>query len=233
VKALVTTRQGGVSAAPYDSLNLGIAVGDDPEHVATNRGRVAGLLPSSPRWLRQVHGARVVTADDVTAPPDADAAVTATPGVVCVVQMADCLPVLFATADGRKVGAAHAGWRGLAAGVLENTVAALDADPATVSAWLGPAIGPTAFEVGDEVREAFVACDPRADEAFTPHGPGKWLSDLFALARLRLDAAGLALVSGGGLCTVSDPTRFFSHRRDRVSGRMAAMVWIEDPDLES
>ncbi len=227
VKALVTTRQGGVSAAPYDSLNLGIAVGDNPEHVALNRARVSAFLPSTPRWLKQVHGPRVVSADDISTPPEADAAVTSTPGVVCVVQMADCLPVLFATGDGRKVGAAHAGWRGLAAGVLESTVAALDADPATVSAWLGPAIGPTAFEVGDEVRDAFVGHDPRAADAFVPHGPGKWLADLFSLARLRLAAAGLTQVFGGGLCTVSDPARFFSHRRDRVSGRMAAMVWID------
>ncbi len=229
VKALVTTRQGGVSAAPYDSLNLGTAVGDNPEHVSLNRARVSALLPSPPRWLKQVHGPRVVSADDITTPPEADASMTAVPGVVCVVQMADCLPVLFATGDGRKVAAAHAGWRGLAAGVLENTVAALDADPATISAWLGPAIGPSAFEVGDEVREAFVGHDPRAADAFVPHGPGKWLADLFSLARLRLDTAGLTQVFGGGLCTVSDPARFFSHRRDRISGRMAAMVWIDRP----
>lgn len=230
VKTLVTTRLGGVSNAPYDSLNLGIAVGDDPEHVAINRERVRALLPSPPRWLKQVHGARVVSADDITNAPEADAAVTATPAVVCVVQMADCMPVLFATADGRKVGAAHAGWRGLAAGVLENTVAALDADPATVIAWLGPAIGPSAFEVGDEVRDAFVSVDDRAAIAFRAHGPGKWLADLFALARLRLAGAGLSQVHGGGLCTVSDRVRFFSHRRDRVSGRMAAMIWLDPPD---
>lgn len=229
VRALMTTRQGGASPEPWNSLNLGVSVGDDPLRVAINRARVRALLPGEPRWLRQVHGRTVVHADEVcaTAPFEADASWTTTPGVVCCVQVADCLPVLLAARDGSAVGAAHAGWRGLAAGVVEATLAAMPVPPGAVLAWLGPAIGPGAFEVGDEVRVAFTDTDPGCVAAFAPHGPGKWLADLFALARRRLHAAGVSAVHGGGLCTVSDPARFFSHRRDRPGGRMAALAWIE------
>ncbi len=229
VRALMTTRRGGTSPPPWESLNLGVAVGDEPARVAANRATLRALLPDEPRWLRQVHGRGVVHADDIdpAAPPDADASWTATPGVVCCVQVADCLPVLFAARDGSVVGAAHAGWRGLAAGVLEATVAAMPSPAASLVAWLGPAIGPAAFEVGEEVREAFAASDPGSEAAFVPHAPGKYLADLFALARRRLRAAGVTSIHGGGLCTVSDPERFFSHRRDRPGGRMAALAWIE------
>jgi len=227
VRTLVTTRHGGVSTPPYDSLNLGVAVGDRPEAVLENRARLAALLPEAPRWLRQVHGSLVVEADGVTAPVEADASFTRTPGVVCVVQMADCMPVLFGADDGSVVAAAHAGWRGLAAGVLENTITAMQTDPRRLHAWLGPAIGPARFEVGDEVREAFTAQSADAAAAFVPHAPGKWLADLFALACQRLARAGVERVSSSGLCTVSDAGRFFSHRRDRVSGRMAAAIWID------
>ena len=227
VRTLVTTRRGGVSEPPYDSLNVGIAVGDHPEAVAENRARRTALLPGAPRWLRQVHGNAVAEADDVTVPVEADGAFTRTPGVVCVVQMADCMPVLFAADDGSVVAAAHAGWRGLASGILENTIGALNIEPRRLHAWLGPAIGPARFEVGDEVREAFMAQSADAASAFTAHAQGKWLADLFLLARQRLRRAGVGHISASGLCTVSDPTRFFSHRRDRISGRMAAAIWID------
>ncbi len=226
VKAIVTTRAGGVSRAPYDTLNLGIAVGDDPESVRENRARLRALLPAEPRWLRQVHGIRVVDAADVTTLVEADGSHTTAPGVVCVVQMADCMPVLFADRTGTRVAAAHAGWRGLAGGVLDETVRALDTDPAELIAWMGPAIGPTAFEVGDDVRDAFLASSPNTRAAFAPHAPGKWLADLFLLGRQRLTALGVGAIHGGGLCTVTDSRRFFSHRRDRVSGRMAAAIWL-------
>ncbi|MBX9962020.1 MAG: peptidoglycan editing factor PgeF [Burkholderiales bacterium] len=227
VRALVTTRSGGVSIGPYASLNLGIAVNDDPKAVAENRARVRAHLPEEPRWLKQVHGATVVAGESVSALVEADASVTRTPGVVCVIQMADCMPVLLATRDGSVIGIAHAGWRGLAGGVVERTIEAMRADPAAMIAWLGPAIGPNTFEVGDEVRAAFVAADPAAVDAFRPLKTGKWLADLFTLARQRLARAGLTAVHGGGLCTVSDPTRFFSHRRDRLTGRMGAFLWLE------
>ncbi len=227
VRSLVTTRQGGCSVGPYASLNLGIAVGDAPERVADNRARLQALLPAAPCWLRQVHGARVVNAALAGLLEEADASFTTARGVVCIVQMADCLPVLFSGADGSVVAAAHAGWRGLAAGVLERTIEAMGAPPSSVLAWLGPAIGPRHFEVGDDVREAFTAANPMATRHFEPGARGKWKADLFALARQRLAAAGITRISGGGECTFSDDRRFFSHRRDGVSGRMAAMVWID------
>jgi YfiH family protein len=226
VHALVTTRAGGVSGAPYDTLNLGTAVGDHPEAVRENRARLRALLPDEPRWLRQVHGTRVVDAAGVRALEEADGSFAMQPNVVCAVQMADCLPVLFADRAGTRVAAAHAGWRGLAGGVLEETVRALDTDPADLLAWLGPAIGPNAFEVGDEVRDAFLCQWPDAGSAFSPHGPGKWLGDLFLLGRQRLGDLGVGSIHGGGLCTHSDHVRFFSHRRDRISGRMAALIWL-------
>lgn len=227
VRALSTTRAGGVSVAPYDSLNLGIHVGDDPANVAANRAQVRRIVPSEPAWLNQVHGTVVVDAASVAGVPDADASVSRTPGAVCVVMTADCLPVLLCDRAGTVVGAAHAGWRGLHGGVIEATVAAMQVVPADVIAWLGPAIGPTAFEVGDEVRAAFVATDAIAEAAFKPAGqPGKWLADIYLLARQRLAALGVTAVYGGDCCTVSESRRFFSYRRDGVTGRMASLVWL-------
>lgn len=228
IRALVTTRHGGVSVGPYASLNLGIAVADRPEAVAENRSRLRALLPAEPRWLRQVHGNEVVEADGVEAPVAADASVTRTPDVVCAIQMADCLPVLLA-AGNEVVAAAHAGWRGLAAGVIENAVGRMNVAPETIVAWLGPAIGPAAFEVGEDVLRAFVAQDPGAAVAFRPHPErrDKWFADIFTLATRRLHAVGVTAIHGGGTCTSSDDGRFFSHRRDGVSGRMAALVWID------
>jgi YfiH family protein len=227
VRALVTTRLGGVSGGPYASFNLSYRVGDDEAAVHENRRRLRTWLPAEPRWLRQVHGAVVVEADGVTAPVDADAAVTCNPGVVCAISVADCIPVLFCNRAGTVAGAAHAGWRGLAGGVLENTVAALGCAPADLMAWLGPGIGPTAFEVGADVVDAFVARDDGAGVAFRPHAEGKWLCDLFLLARRRLAALGISAVSGGDRCTYREPGQFFSYRRDRATGRMAALLWLE------
>lgn len=228
VRAVMTTRAGGVSLGPYASFNLGRSCGDDLESVLENRRRLSRtlVLPSDPCWLKQVHGSRVVRLPEHEPTPEADASFTTQTGAVCVVQAADCLPVLFCDDGAGVVAAAHAGWRGLAAGVLENTVRALPAAPATLMAWLGPAIGPTAFEVGAEVREAFVKSDAGAASAFRAVEGGKYFADLFALARRRLAAAGVVRIYGGGACTVSDPVRFFSHRRDRLSGRMAALVWL-------
>ena len=228
VRALITTRNGGSSVGPYASMNVGLRVDDDPETVEANRRLLKQFLPAEPKWLNQVHGVRVVDAETITNPVEADASIATSPGCVSVVMVADCLPILFADRTGSVVGAAHAGWRGLADGVIENTVRALDTSPQDLLAYLGPAIGPSAFEVGNEVRDAFVAIDQAAQVAFRPHKPGKWLADLFVLARQRLARLGLQDVYGGGHCTYSDPARFFSHRRDKVSGRMAALIWIED-----
>jgi hypothetical protein len=233
VGAWCSERAGGVSAGPFDSLNLGAAVGDDPDAVAENRRRFAAALGGAqPVWLRQVHGARVLrlTAADLAAPlPDADAAWTDQPGIACTVQVADCLPVLFAAPDGRAVAAAHAGWRGLAGGVLDETVAALcegtGVEPAGLLAWLGPCIGPEAFEVGPEVRAAFEADAQHLRYQPRPDGDPRWRADLAALARARLQRLGLAQISDGRWCTVSTPSRFFSYRRDGRTGRFAAAVW--------
>jgi YfiH family protein len=212
-------------------MNLGSRTGDDPAAVAENQRRLEAYLPAPPAWLDQVHGTGVTVLRRSTHPvtPIADAAVTSERGIVCAVLTADCLPVLFANRSGTAIGIAHAGWRGLAAGVLEATIARL-ADLRTQAhdlvAWLGPAIGPAAFEVGDEVRAAFVARDPGALACFAPQRGGKWLADLYALARRRLAAAGVTHVSGGGWCTRTDAMRFFSYRRQRESGRMAALVWL-------
>jgi purine-nucleoside/S-methyl-5'-thioadenosine phosphorylase / adenosine deaminase len=241
VGALMTTRAGGVSSGPYASMNLGTAVGDDPANVVENRRRLAARILARPVFLRQVHGARVVRVDAIDADPErpvqeADAVVTTAPGVACTVQAADCLPVLLAAPEGRAVGAAHAGWRGLAAGVLEATVAAVSdagrCEPSQLSAWLGACIGPNAFEVGADVLLAFgVSSGSPTDvvpaaRRFRLKGGGKWLADLAGLARDRLDAAGLQQVEGGGWCTVGDAARFFSYRRDGTTGRMAAAIWI-------
>ena len=227
VRALITTRSGGVSGGPYASFNLGELTDDARDAVSENKRRLASLLPAAPRWLRQVHGDRVVEADAVAEPVPADASYTRTPGTVCAVKIADCMPVLICDRDGEAVAVAHAGWRGLSHGVVENTVRALGIDPARLYAYLGPAIGPDAFEVGDDVYAAFCDGDAQARVAFRPLRRGKWLADLFLLGRQRLAGAGVGHIFGGGLCTVGDAARFYSHRRDRITGRMAALVWME------
>ena len=227
VVAFTTLRRGaGVSQPPFDSFNLGARCGDDVAAVMHNREQlIAGFaLPSAPRWLRQVHGAGVAV-DPGDGEPEADAAVTRTSGLVLAILTADCLPVVLAAADGGEVAAAHAGWRGLCGGVLEATAAAMRTAPADVVAWLGPAAGPQAYEVGTEVRAAFVERDPRAATAFVATRPGHWRVDLYALARQRLAEAGVTRVFGGGLCTISDAQRFYSHRRDQRTGRMATLIW--------
>ena len=228
VQGFVTTRNGGVSTGTYATLNLGSA-GDDDGSVAENRRRVEALLPSAPVWLDQVHGTTVATITGASRPkmPVADAAVTREANVVLAVRTADCLPVLLAARAGDIVGIVHAGWRGLAHGVVENAVAAMDTPSDEIVAWLGPAIGPDAFEVGDDV---FVACtenDGVAARCFRATGPGKWRADLYALTARRLELAGVRAVDGGGYCTFSDNARFFSYRRARETGRMAAFLWIE------
>jgi polyphenol oxidase len=231
VRAAFTLRGGGVSAGPYQSLNLGAQVGDAADAVAENRRRVRASLhlPAEPAWVEQVHGVGVL---DLDAPahgpvPCADAVIARRAGNICAVQVADCLPVLFAARDAGAVAAAHAGWRGLAAGVLEATVARLGGDPAELIAWLGPAIGPAHFEVGEEVRSAFLAHDPAAAQAFAANARGRWQCDLGALARQRLSRSGVSAVFGGGWCTYADPLRFFSYRRDGQCGRMAALIWLD------
>jgi YfiH family protein len=227
VRAAVTTRTGGVSRAPFDSLNLAAHVGDDAEAVAENRRRVreALSLPSEPAWLEQVHGDAVVVLPGGEG-ARADAAITFSRGHVCAVLVADCLPVFLASRNGDCVGIAHAGWRGLAAGVIEATIAAFDRDPGGLVAWLGPSIGAGAFEVGPEVREAFVAQDAAAGAEFRPGRSRRWMADLPGLARRRLAAAGVGAVAASGFCTASQPDRFFSYRRDGVTGRMAALAWL-------
>lgn len=237
VAALSTTRMGGTSRAPYDDgaggggLNLGTHVGDDPEHVRQNRALLRKQLPAEPAWLSQVHGTRVVNAGDIgQGIPDADASIADRPGVVCVIQTADCLPVLFCDTQGRVVGAAHAGWRGLAHGVLENTAARMrDAGAGEILAWLGPAIGPDCFEVGQDVFDAFAKRDAGLASAFKPNPAqtGKYWADIYRLAKSILARAGVTRVYGGGLCTVTDQDRFFSYRRDKTTGRMASLIWLK------
>ena len=228
VRSLITTRNGGVSAGAHASFNLGLRAGDDPAAVTTNRALLREHLPRNPVWLTQIHGARVVRADEIREPPEADAAYTRQADTVCAVMIADCMPVLFCDARARVVGVAHAGWRGLSSGVIENTVAAMGVDAGELLAFLGPAIGPDAFEVGADVRDAFLASEPAASAAFRPHREGKWLADLFLLARQRLARQGVHRIFGGGLCTVRDPARFYSYRRDHTTGRMAALIWLDD-----
>jgi len=232
VGAFVTTKAGGVSTGPYATMNLGRRSGDDAAALALNRRRFEAFLPAAPVWLDQVHGATVAVLGSAapTLPvPIADAAVTCERGVVCAVLVADCLPVLFADRAGTAVGIAHAGWRGLAAGVLEATIGALrdfGAIPGELVAWLGPAIGTAAFEVGADVRDAFCRADPAGAACFTPAGPEKWHADLYGLARRRLAQCGVTRVRGGGFCTYTDTRRFYSYRRERESGRMAAAIWL-------
>jgi len=229
VRAFVTTRAGGVSGGEFASMNLGGGGGDDPAHVARNRLIVQQQLPAMPRWMKQVHGTDVADLDVLgeSQVPVADAAVASKPGRVGVVLTADCMPLFLADEAGGRVAVTHAGWRGMAAGVIERTVEAMGSQPSGVVAWMGPAIGPAAFEVGPEVREAFVAADPDAGDAFRSHRPGKFMADLYGLARRRLARAGVTRVHGGGLCTYTDPQRFFSYRRAQKSGRMGAFIWIE------
>lgn len=226
VRALVTTRAGGVSAGPYASFNLATHVGDDPAAVTENRRRLRAHLPGEPLWLAQVHGSGVVRAEDAVDCAEADAAFTRRAGRVCAVLTADCLPVLLCNDVGTVVCAAHAGWRGLAGGVLEAALRAMGEPPERLLAWLGPAIGPRAFEVGAEVREAFLAHAPEATAAFAPRSNGKWLADLYRLAEQRLNAAGVARVLGGGHCTFSEAERFYSFRREKTTGRMASLIWM-------
>jgi len=210
VRALVTTRGFGDLKAE------------------SSRGKLRASLPAAPCWLRQVHGIGVIDASAYAGPVEADASFTRRKGVVCAVLAADCMPVLLADERGEAVGAAHAGWRGLAAGVIESAAAAIGLPAPRLLAWLGPAIGPRAYEVGEEVRDAFLKADARAARAFAAHGPGRWLLDLYAVARQRLEALGVTRVSGGGFCTASDAARFFSYRRDRCPERMAAAIWLAE-----
>lgn len=229
VRVISTLRGGGASAGAYASLNLAAHVGDDAGRVRENRRRLraAAGLPCEPLWLEQVHGRGVVEADGRDGVPRADAAVASVPGRVCAVMTADCLPVVLADRAGGRVAVVHAGWRGLAGGVVEASVAALDVNPRSLVAWLGPAIGQRAFEVGPEVREAFVGPDPATAACFERNDLGRFQADLYALARRVLARAGVEYVCGGGWCTASDAERFFSYRRDRATGRMATLAWLE------
>ncbi|MGF6147054.1 Laccase domain protein yfiH [Kingella potus] len=230
VKTLVSTRRGGISQAPYASLNVGAHVGDLPAHVAHNRALVQAAVPVPLAWLDQSHStAAVPAAAALSSPLQADASFDCSGTAACAVMTADCLPVLFCTADGRCVAAAHAGWRGLAHGVLQNTIAAMNADPAGILAYLGPAIGPDAFEVGQDVSDAFCRTDPAAGSAFSDIGGGKYLADIYALATRILRREGITQIYGDGRCTVLERDTFFSHRRDGQTGRMVSAVWLEPP----
>lgn len=232
VRAVSTTRHGGVSQGPYRSMNPAAHVGDDPAAVRANRERLRQRLqlPAPPRWLQQVHGKVVLDAGEAVETgevPVADAAYCARPGVVCVVMTADCLPLLLCDVAGRHVAAVHAGWRGLAAGVIEQTIEAMQQPGETLLAWLGPAIGAAAYQVGDEVRDTFLAHDRQAAAAFRASPEGGWNADLYRLARQRLASCGVAAIYGGHECSFTDAERFFSYRRDAVTGRMATLIWLE------
>lgn len=228
VQAVSTTRIGGVSRGARRGWNLGMRAGDDPQAVGKNRRLLRRVLdlPGEPSWLRQVHGTTVAEAGSAVTEPEADASIARCAGAVCAVLTADCMPVLFCDRSASVVGAAHAGWRGLAAGVLEETLAAMSCGPADVLAWLGPCIGAEAYEVGEEVRDAFVAALPITSSAFRVSEAGRWMADLREIARMRLFEAGVRDVSGGEWCTWSDPQRFYSYRRDGVTGRMASLIWL-------
>jgi polyphenol oxidase len=233
VRAVCTLRDGGVSAGPYASFNLAAHVGDDPQAVAANRSllRTSLGLPGEPVWLNQVHGTQVLEADgslgEPSSPPEADAAATRTAGTVLAVMVADCMPVLLCRRDGGAVALAHAGWRGLAAGVLEAAIGRLGAGAEQIHAWLGPAIGPEHFEVGEEVRAAFCTQDARASAAFTRNARARWQCDLYQIATQRLQSLGIGSIHGRRRCTYRESGRFFSYRRDGRTGRMAALIWIE------
>ena len=238
VKALFTTRNGGtghfsspsLSPSHFASFNLGDHVGDDPLTVKQNRTELRRFLPNEPHWLKQVHGTTALCVDELAyeTPPDADAAFSRHPGTVCAVLVADCLPILLCDRAGTVVAVIHAGWRGLVEGVIERTVSAIGALPSPLMAWLGPAIGPNQFEVGEEVWQAFITNDKRSGAAFIPHRSceRKWFADLFLLGRQRLQKAGVTEIYGGDTCSFSDPGRFFSYRRDGTSGRMAGLIWL-------
>jgi len=230
VRAAVTTRAGGTSRAPYDAFNLAAHVGDDPEAVRANRAQLRSVLklPAEPVWLRQVHGINVIDAARAAGEPEADGAFALQPGAVCAVLTADCLPVLLCDRAGTRVAVLHAGWRGLAAGVIEQGVRALGLPGYDLFAWLGPAIGPQAFEVGPEVRAAFMLEDAGAAEAFHAGRSDRYLADLYLLARRRLAHLGVEAVSGGGFCTATDRARFYSYRRDGACGRMASLIWLSN-----
>lgn len=228
VRALQTTRSGGLSLAPYDSLNLGMHVGDAKLTVARNRMSLNVLLPSEPVWLEQVHGTVVANADAASCVPQADACIARKRSAVCVVMTADCLPILLCDAQGTVVAAVHAGWRGLAAGVIEATVAAMQVDGSQMMAWMGPAISQAAFEVGAEVRDVFIAHHSASAAAFVAQDAGdKYRADLYALARLRLNALGITKIYGGDRCTYSESEQFFSYRRDGVTGRQGTFIWLD------
>lgn len=229
VRALVTTRKGGVSKGAYAGFNLADHVGDDPQAVAENRRLLRERyedLPADPLWLKQVHGTTCVEVEISEPGVEADASRAYTPGSVCAVLTADCLPLLLCDKDGSVVSAVHAGWQGLAKGVIEAAVKALDVPSKSLLAWMGPAIGPRAFEVGADVRDQFLAHDRAAADAFIPTIEGKWLGNLYTLARQRLHALGVTRLYGGGECTYSDAERFYSFRRDKTTGRMASLIWL-------
>jgi YfiH family protein len=227
VKAVSSTRLGGFSQPPWEGLNLGDHVGDDPSAVTANRQQLiqSSGMPGSPCWLQQVHGDRLVSASRQIC--EADASITGEPGKVCVVMTADCLPLLMCNLQGNQVAAVHAGWRGLAAGVIEKTLDGFDCPPRDILVWLGPAIGPSAFEVGSEVRQAFIQQDKQAARAFKPSRKDHWLADIYLLARLKLSRKGVRQVFGGNYCTYSDAQQFFSYRRDGQTGRMASLIWLQ------
>lgn len=231
VRALQTTRAGGISLPPYDSFNLADHVGDQPQHVAHNRQLLSAMLPSEPVWLNQVHGVRVIDAARSQCREDADASFTNRQHVVCVTMTADCLPILLCDPAGTCVAAIHAGWRSLCDGIIEATLQAMPVPASGLMAWLGPAIGPQAFEVGAEVRAQFIAMHAEAETAFVPErttqAEQKWLGNLYQIARQRLNRAGVHAIYGGGACTYGDASRFFSFRRDGATGRMASMIWLE------
>jgi YfiH family protein len=228
IGTLTTTRRGGHSPGPYGGFNLALHVGDDPKVVLANRGALVSRLglPRSPRWLHQVHGARVIDAAEAGADPKADGAWTSVPGVACVVLTADCLPILLCDRAGTRVAALHCGWRGIANGVIAAGIAALCHSPDGLLAWLGPAIGAGRYEVDEPVRDAFTASSADLARAFSPSRPGHWHLDLYRAARFCLGRLGVRAVYGGGYCTHAEPDRFYSHRRDGVTGRMASLIWI-------
>ncbi|HHW76770.1 MAG TPA: peptidoglycan editing factor PgeF [Xanthomonadaceae bacterium] len=228
VRAVSTTRLGGISSPPYDSLNLAGHVGDDPARVAENRRRLMAAVgyPAEPAWLEQVHGTTVVAAETIRAPVAADAAWTREPGRPCAVMTADCLPVLLCDRAGKVIAAVHVGWRGMAGGVIAATVARLGVPPMELLVWLGPAIGPNVFEVGEEVRTAFIALDKANAGCFRPSPAGRWLADIYAMARLQLRRLYVTAIYGGDYCTFSEPERFFSYRRANRTGRMASLIWL-------
>ncbi|SDH60671.1 conserved hypothetical protein [Nitrosomonas sp. Nm132] len=232
VKAIFTTRKGGVSknrGGAYAELNLGDHVHDDSLLVQQNRALLRTYLPSNPYWLKQVHGARPVWVEENEVKPEGDAALSRCGGRVCAILVADCLPIFLCDTAGSVVGVVHAGWRGLARGVIENSITEMACKSSEIIAWLGPAIGPKHFEIGEEVREVFLEQDSKSGAAFTPgHSDKKWFADLFILARQRLTDVGVTKVYGGYECTFSDPSRFYSYRRDGKTGRMAALIWLAD-----